>query len=113
MSPGFSALTLATSARSDSICAFFSSVTWPSAAAKALKTPLLILQGERDFQVTMDNFEAWKKALAGRPGVTFKTYPKLNHLFIEGEGKSTPADYEKPGHVAEAVIAEIAGWIKK
>jgi dienelactone hydrolase len=85
----------------------------PPEAAKALKTPLLILQGERDYQVTMDNFEAWKKALAGRPGVTFKTYPKLNHLFIEGEGKSTPAEYEKPGHVAEAAIADIAGWIKK
>jgi uncharacterized protein len=85
----------------------------PPEAAKTLKTPLLILQGERDYQVTMDNFAAWKKALAGRPGVTFKAYPKLNHLFIEGEGKSTPADYEKPGHVSEAVIADIAGWIKR
>jgi dienelactone hydrolase len=85
----------------------------PPEAAKALKAPLLILQGERDYQVTMDNFEAWKKALAGRPGATFKSYPKLNHLFIEGEGKSTPAEYEKPGHVAEAVIADVAGWIKK
>src|SRR3954470_20562571 len=65
----------------------------PPEAAKALKAPLLILQGERDYQVTMDNFAAWKKALAGRPGVTFKSYPKLNHLFIEGEGKSTPAEY--------------------
>jgi uncharacterized protein len=82
----------------------------PPETAKTLKTPLLILQGERDYQVTMDNFEAWKKALAGRPGVTLKSYPKLNHLFIEGEGKSTPADYEKPGHVAEAVIADVAGW---
>ncbi|HEY4573343.1 MAG TPA: alpha/beta fold hydrolase [Thermoanaerobaculia bacterium] len=85
----------------------------PPEAAKALKTPLLILQGERDYQVTMDNFAAWKKALAGQPGVTFKSYPKLNHLFIEGEGKSTPAEYDKPGHVSEAVIADVAGWIKK
>ncbi len=85
----------------------------PPEAAKALKAPLLILQGERDYQVTMDNFELWKKALAGRPSVTFKTYPKLNHLFAEGEGKSTPADYDKPGHVAEAVVADVAGWIKR
>ncbi|MFL6258631.1 MAG: alpha/beta fold hydrolase [Thermoanaerobaculia bacterium] len=85
----------------------------PPEAAKALKEPLLILQGERDYQVTMDNLEAWKKALGGRPGVTFKTYPKLNHLFIEGEGKSTPADYDTPGHVSEAVIADVAGWIKR
>jgi hypothetical protein len=85
----------------------------PPEVAKTLKTPLLILQGERDYQVTPDNFAAWKKALAGRPPVTLKTYPKLNHLFIEGEGKSTPADYEKPGHVSEVVIADIAGWIKR
>jgi dienelactone hydrolase len=83
----------------------------PPEAAKALKELLLILQGERDYQVTMDNFAAWKKALGGRPGVTFKTYPKLNHLFVEGEGKSTPAEYGKPGHVSEAVIADIAEWI--
>jgi hypothetical protein len=85
----------------------------PAEAAKTLKAPLLILQGERDYQVTMDNFAAWKKTLAGRPNVTFKTYPKLNHLFMAGEGKSLPAEYETPGHVAEDVIVDIAGWIRK
>jgi dienelactone hydrolase len=82
----------------------------PPEAAKTLKQPLLILQGERDYQVTPDNLAAWKQAV---PGATFKTYPKLNHLFIEGEGKSTPAEYGKPGHVSAAVIADIAGWIKR
>jgi dienelactone hydrolase len=85
----------------------------PAEAAKALTQPLLVLQGERDYQVTMDNFEIWKKALAGHPNVTVKSYPKLNHLFIAGEGKSLPAEYQKPGHVAEEVVAEIAGWIKR
>ncbi|HEY0553835.1 MAG TPA: alpha/beta fold hydrolase, partial [Thermoanaerobaculia bacterium] len=85
----------------------------PPTAAKALKQPLLILQGERDYQVTPDNLAAWRKALAGRPAVTFKTYPKLNHLFMAGEGKSLPAEYEKPGHVEDAVVADIAGWIRK
>lgn len=85
----------------------------PPEAAKALKEPLLILQGERDYQVTMENFAAWRKALAGRKSVTFKTYPKLNHLFMTGEGKSLPVDYDTPGHVAEPVIVDIAGWIRK
>ena len=85
----------------------------PPTAARALKQPLLILQGERHYQVTPDNFAAWRKALAGRPDVTFKTYPKLNHLFMAGEGKSLPAEYEKPGHVEEAVVADIAGWIRR
>lgn len=84
----------------------------PPEAAKALGRPLLVLQGERDYQVTVDNLEAWKKALGDRKDVTFKSYPRLNHLFIEGEGASGPAEYQKPGHVAETVVADVAGWIK-
>jgi fermentation-respiration switch protein FrsA (DUF1100 family) len=82
----------------------------PEVAAK-LRQPLLILHGERDYQVNMEDYQAWKKGLAEKKNVTFKSYPKLNHLFIEGEGKATPADYEKPGHVAPAVIDDIAEWI--
>jgi dienelactone hydrolase len=82
----------------------------PAVAAKSLKQPLLVLQGGRDYQVTPDSLEVWKKAV---PGATFKTYPKLNHLFIEGEGKSLPQEYEKPGHVADEVIADLAAWIKR
>lgn len=81
------------------------------AAAKDLARPLLILQGERDYQVTMADFAAWKKALAGRQDVTLKSYPKLNHLFMEGEGPSTPMEYQNAGHVAQAVIDDVAGWI--
>jgi fermentation-respiration switch protein FrsA (DUF1100 family) len=80
-------------------------------AAKALKQPLLVLQGERDYQVTMAEFERWKTSLAGRGTVTFRSYPDLNHLFIAGTGKSVPGEYETPGHVAEPVIRDLAAWI--
>ena len=85
----------------------------PAKAAKDLKRRLLILQGERDYQVTMEDFRGWKEALAGRPNVSFQSYPKLNHLFIEGEGQSTPAEYEQPGHVAGEVIHDIGQWIRQ
>ena len=85
----------------------------PADAARELKRPLLILQGGRDYQVTTVDFDNWKKALSSRKNVTFKFYPKLNHLFSEGEGKITPAEYLNPGHVAEAVINDIAQWILK
>ena len=84
----------------------------PPESTKALKQPILILQGERDYQVTMVDFENWKTALSNRNNVEFKSYPKLNHLFIEGKGKITPAEYQNPGHVAENVIIDIAEWIK-
>jgi len=82
-------------------------------AAKALKQPLLVLQGERDYQVTMAEFEKWKAALAGHAAVTFRSYPALNHLFIAGTGKSLPSEYQTAGHVAEQVIGDIAAWILK
>jgi dipeptidyl aminopeptidase/acylaminoacyl peptidase len=83
----------------------------PQAVAKELKQPLLILQGERDYQVTMKDFEGWQKALSGEKRVTLKSYPRLNHHFVEGENKSVPAEYQQPGHVSEEVITDIAKWI--
>ena len=84
----------------------------PAAAAKKLGLPMLILQGERDFQVPMADFALWKAAVGSSKGVVVKSYPALNHLFVAGEGKSLPAEYSKPGHVAPAVIEEIAKFVK-
>lgn len=85
----------------------------PAEAAKALPRPLLILQGERDYQVRITDFERWKNALGARPDVEFKLYPLANHLFIEGKGPSHPNEYLKAGNVAEAVIDDIVCWITK
>ncbi len=83
----------------------------PPAAAAALKTRMLVLQGERDYQVTMAEFARWKAALGSRPDVTFHSYPGLNHLFIAGSGKITPAEYSVPGAVAEEVVRDIADYV--
>ena len=85
----------------------------PPQMAQTLQMPMLILQGERDYQVTKLDYDRWTKALRGKKGVSFKTYPKLNHLFIAGEGKSLPAEYEKTGHVVDEVIDDIVRWIKQ
>ena len=83
----------------------------PPSAATAREAPMLILQGERDYQVTMAEFAKWKAALGSRRDVTFRSYPTLNHLFIAGTGPSSPAEYKVPGHVAEEVIRDIATWV--
>jgi hypothetical protein len=85
----------------------------PATEAKSLKQPLLILQGGRDYQVTKTDFNNWKAALTGRSNATLRFYPKLNHLFVSGEGNSSPEDYAKPGHVDEAVVEDIANWISR
>jgi uncharacterized protein len=83
----------------------------PVKTASQLKIPILILQGGRDYQVTNANFEEWTKALAKRKNVTLKSFPELNHLFMEGQGISTPAEYAKPNHVSLDVINAIATWV--
>ncbi len=81
------------------------------ATAQNLDIPLLILQGERDYQVTMTDFELWQSALADKSDVTFISYPALNHLFLAGEGQSTPVEYTIPSHIPEEVIIDIVNWI--
>ena len=84
----------------------------PPETAKSVAKPMLILQGGRDYQVTAEDLENWKKALGGRKDVEFHLYPKLNHLFFEGEGIITPLEYmQKHGSVAPYVIDDIANWI--
>jgi dienelactone hydrolase len=85
----------------------------PAGVAAKLDLPILIIHGGRDYQVTREDYRLWKKRLSGRNNVTFKLFPKLNHLFIVGEGPSGPAEYQQPGHVDEQVINYVADWIAR
>jgi len=81
------------------------------ATAATLDLPILVARGARDFVATEADFAAWQKALAGRTDARFLAYPTCNHLFVEGTGPSSPAEYESPGHVAPQVILGVATWI--
>ncbi len=83
----------------------------PLATVQEVAAPILVLQGERDYQVTLDDLAGWQTALEGRDDVTVKTYPDLNHLLLSGEGDPNPTEYQTPGHIPETVIDDIAGWI--
>ncbi|HWR27966.1 MAG TPA: prolyl oligopeptidase family serine peptidase [Candidatus Thermoplasmatota archaeon] len=83
----------------------------PVETAQLLDIPLLILQGDRDYQVTMTDFVRWNETFNKNSSVTLKIYPSLNHFFIAGTGVPTNAEYLIEGHVAEAVISDIASWI--
>lgn len=84
----------------------------PLKEVKKVKIPMLILQGERDYQVTMKDFELWKKSLDNKKA-TFISYSKLNHLFIIGDKKSQPKEYMIKGTVDEIVINDIFNFIQK
>jgi hypothetical protein len=74
---------------------------------------VLVLHGERDFQIVDEDIAVWKKRLVGVKDVQFVSLPGLNHLFIEGTGKPGPAEYETPGHVDARVIDELARFITR
>ena len=64
-----------------------------------------------DRNVTTTDFQNWKRALSFHKNVTFRSYPGLNHLFMTGTGLPSK-DYAQPGHVSEAVLDDIARWIR-
>ena len=83
------------------------------AEAGHLGIPMLFLQGDRDFQVTMTDFGMWKAGLSGTKGITLHDYPTLNHLFMSGDGPSLPAEYQRGGNVSLTVIEDVAAFITK
>ena len=77
-----------------------------------LDLPLLILQGDADFQVYADvDYPLWQEALAGRDNVTFCLYEGLNHLMMPTQGLRDTTEYVTPSHVREDVIADIADFV--
>ena len=84
----------------------------PVAEAKAVALPMLVLQGAQDFQVVDADWQRWKGGFHDNPKVEFKLYPTLNHFGIAVEGEQGLAQYQQPGHVDPALIADVAGWIQ-
>jgi len=84
----------------------------PVAVAASLDRPILLLQGGRDYQVTVaDDLARWQAGLAGRSDVSVRIYPADSHLFFPGSGPSSPAEYEPVRHLDPAVVSDIAEWL--
>ena len=77
--------------------------------------PILILQGEKDFQATAEkDFAAYKQLLDRKENVTFRIYENLSHAFVPsvyGDIMKAKQEYNVEQHISEEVIADIANWI--
>lgn len=80
-----------------------------------LSKPILIMQGEDDFQVFAKDYSLWQEHLKNNAKASFKLYPGLNHFFVNYEGKdqNTVEEYNHPGNVDKQVILDIGQWINK
>lgn len=86
----------------------------PAAAIRAVRVPVLLLQGETDRQVTAAQADELAAALAraGNRRVTKRVFPGLNHLFL-ADPDGDPAGYARltgEGFAPE-VVAALADWL--
>ena len=59
----------------------------PVELAATLGKPILVLQGGRDYQVTVaDDLTRWRVGLADKPEVSFRVYDRDNPMFFPGSG---------------------------
>lgn len=82
------------------------------ATAKKINSRILVIQGGNDFQVSVQDFNIWKTALAANKNASFKLYPELNHLLSVQKEKGNGNQYRVPANVSEALINDISLWIK-
>ncbi|MFA9422193.1 MAG: alpha/beta fold hydrolase [Sedimentibacter sp.] len=84
----------------------------PIELAKEIKKPVFVLQGDRDYQVPVAQYDMIYEAFKNNDNFTFKLYPGLNHLLIFGTEKSTPQEYSVKGNVSEVLIEDMANFVK-
>ena len=77
------------------------------------ETPFLILQGEKDYQITMEDYAIWKAEVGDKKNVKMQSFLGLTHLFTPTDAeRGSPQDYFAPNNVDEGVIDVIAEWVK-
>ena len=80
-------------------------------AAGEITEPVLLLQGEEDYQVTMEDFRIWKDALGEKKNWQMISYPGLTHVFITGQKTEGAAVYSRSERMDEQVIQDIADFV--
>ena len=81
------------------------------------KKTMLIVQGEKDFQVSVEkDFNEYKRLLNDKTNVEFRLYENLNHAFVNylySDILKAKQEYNTERHIGEEVISDIADWIMK
>ena len=80
-------------------------------AADEIMQPVLLLQGEEDYQVTMEDFGIWQEHFGGKENWTLKSYPGLTHCFTPGQKTEGSAAYAREEKTDAQVILDIAEFV--
>lgn len=80
---------------------------------KASDFDVFMGHGSKDFQVKKDELEKFKKALGDRGLVIYNLYEGLNHLMMPEDSDEFSVEiYDKPNHVSQLVIDDLAEFFK-
>jgi len=79
--------------------------------AKKFGRPVLVMRGDRDFQVEDVDLDTWRAGLDGVPNTEVVSMPKLNHLFMAGEGEPNAAEYNVARHADPSVINKLSAFV--
>lgn len=88
----------------------------PAATMRRVKTPALILTGQRDQQAQPSQVPLQEAAFkaGGNPDITARVLPDLNHLFVH-DTDGFPQNYVKlptPVMMSQDALDAIAGWLE-
>jgi dipeptidyl aminopeptidase/acylaminoacyl peptidase len=77
--------------------------------------PVLIMQGEKDFQVLADDdYKKFRELFADRENTEFRLYPGLDHAFVPAlydDITKATKEFSTERHIGEEVIGDIADFI--
>jgi fermentation-respiration switch protein FrsA (DUF1100 family) len=89
----------------------------PLPTARAVKQPVLILQGALDRQVSAGQADTLEQVMreGGNRDVTKHIFPRLNHLFLESPTDGSPSEYLGLTNVEvpDRVLDTLAEWLAK
>jgi hypothetical protein len=89
----------------------------PLPVARRVHQPTLILQGALDRQVSAGQADTLARAIrqSGNRQVTVRTFPGLNHLFLQSLTDGSPMEYPslKDAKVPATVLDTIALWLRR
>ena len=80
-------------------------------AAEEITRPVLLLQGEEDYQVTMEDFGIWQEKFGKKENRTLKSYPGLTHCFTPGVKTEGVNAYLGDKKIDARVISDIAEFV--
>ena len=72
---------------------------------------MLLLQGEEDYQATMEDFGIWKDAFGERENWRMISYPGLTHVFTAGQKTEGAEVYARSEKMDPQVIQDIADFV--